>query len=64
MLALLGIMTVALLIGRFASRITPAVELVLLALISAIVLAELASWGDGGATGASDFLRSLIQGSR
>jgi ammonia channel protein AmtB len=64
MLALLAIMTVALLVGRFASRITPTVELVLLALITVIVLAELASWGDGGATGASDFLRALIQGGR
>jgi hypothetical protein len=60
MVALLGILVVGLLVGKLAPRITPAVELVLLGLIVAIVLVELASWsGDGGA-GPGDFLRSLV----
>lgn len=59
MVALLGILAVALLVGKLAPRITPAVELVLLGLIAAIVLVELASWSGGGGTGSGDFLRSL-----
>jgi hypothetical protein len=58
MVALLGILAVALLVGKLAPRITPAVELVLFGLIAAIVLVEFASW-DGSGTGAGDFLRSL-----
>jgi len=60
MLALLGILAVALLVGTLAPRITPAVELVLLGLIAAIVLVELASWSGGGGAGPGDFLRSLV----
>lgn len=58
MVALLGILAVALLVGKLAPRITPAVELVLLGLIAAIVLVELASWSGGG-PGPGDVLRSL-----
>jgi hypothetical protein len=59
MIALLTILAVALLVGKLASRITPAVELVLLGLITAVVLVELASWS-GGMAGPGDFLRSLV----
>jgi len=63
MVALLGILAVALLVGKLAPRITPAVELVLLGLIAAIVLVELASWSGGG-PGPGDFLRSLAPRAR
>jgi len=60
MLALLGILAIALLVGKLAPRITPAVELLLLGLVAAIVLAEFASWTPGGGGGAGDVLRSLM----
>ena len=58
MLALLGILVAALLVGKLAPRIGPGVQLALLAIVAAIVLAELASWSAGGDAG--DFLRHLM----
>jgi len=63
MLALLGILFTALLVGKLAPRIGPGVQLLMLGLVAAIVLAELASW-QSGATGAGDFLRWLMTGWR
>src|SRR5215510_16362526 len=63
MLALLGILFTALLVGKLAPRIGPGVQLLVLGLVAAIVLAELASW-QSGATGAGDVLRWLMTGWR
>ena len=60
MVALLGILACALLIGRLARRITPRVELLLLGLITAIVLVEFATWYPAGTGGPLDLLRLLI----
>jgi hypothetical protein len=60
MLALLGILAGALLIGRLARRITPGVELMLIGLITAIVLVEFASWYAIEPGSPLDVLRSLL----
>ncbi|MGH7324245.1 MAG: hypothetical protein ACREJ9_06310 [Candidatus Rokuibacteriota bacterium] len=44
MLSLLGILALAVVVGKVARRITPAVELALLLLIAALVVAEFVSW--------------------
>jgi len=64
MVALLGILACALLVGRFARRITPRVELMLLGLIAAIVLVEFASWHNSGTGSPLDLVRGLISGLR
>jgi hypothetical protein len=64
MLALLGILAGALLIGRLARRITPRVELVLIGLITAVVLVEFASWHAVEPGSPLDVLRSLLPGLR
>jgi hypothetical protein len=60
MLALLGILAAALLIGRVARRITPRIELVLIGVITAIVLVEFASWHAVEPGSPLDVLRSLL----
>ncbi len=44
MLALLAMLAAALLVGRFARRIGPRMELLLLGAIAAIVVGEFLSW--------------------
>jgi hypothetical protein len=60
MIALLGILACALLIGRLARRITPGFELMLLGLITAIVLVEFATWYPAGSGGPLDVLRAFL----
>jgi hypothetical protein len=60
MVALLGILACALLIGRLVRRITPGFELMLLGLIAAIVLVEFATWYPAGSGGPLDVLRALL----
>jgi hypothetical protein len=64
MLALLGILASALLMGRVVRRITPRVELALLGLIAVIVLLEFASWHEVASAGPLGFLRGLLPGNR
>ncbi len=64
MLALLGILALAMVVGKFARRITPAVELALLLLVAALVLAEFVSWSWLGAGSAENLLGRLLTGSR
>jgi hypothetical protein len=46
-MALLAILTAGLLLGRFARRITPPLELLLLFMVAAIVLVQLVTWKTG-----------------
>ena len=62
--ALLAILALALVVGRVARRITPAVELILLLLIAGIVLGEFVSWSEGTAGGAGETIRRLLPGAR
>jgi hypothetical protein len=48
MLGLLAILASGLVVGRFARRMTPAIELLLLGLVAGIVLLEFASWSRAG----------------
>jgi hypothetical protein len=64
MFALLGILALALVVGKVARRITPAVELVLLLLIAVIVLGEFVSWPEQQAGGAAEVIRRLLPGTR
>ena len=52
MLGLLGILASRLAVGKLAHRITPAVEVLLILLVAAIVLIDFGSWatpsGSGG----------------
>jgi len=57
-IALLMILTAGLLVGRFARRITPPLELLLLLIVAAIVLVQLVAWKAG-----MDFhVRELLHG--
>jgi hypothetical protein len=62
MISLLAIMFLGLVVGKFARRITPAVELLLLLLIGGIVAAEYLSWSGSEGGSPADFLRHLITG--
>jgi hypothetical protein len=63
MFALLAILGMALVVGKLARRITPAVELVLLLVIALIVVAEYMSWSHGGLPSPREALQGLIRGS-
>jgi hypothetical protein len=60
MLALIGTLTVALLVGKTARRITPGLELVLFILVAALVVVEFVGWS-GGMPDPKDFVRSLLR---
>jgi hypothetical protein len=47
MIALLMILVAGLLVGRFARRITPPLEVLLLFIVAAIVLVQLVAWKVG-----------------
>ena len=47
MTALLMILVAGLLVGRFARRITPPLEMLLLLIVAAIVLVQLVAWKAG-----------------
>ncbi len=47
MILLLLILTAGLLVGRLATRITPAVDLALFAIIAVLVMAQLLLWQSG-----------------
>ncbi|MGH7264960.1 MAG: hypothetical protein ACREMB_08935 [Candidatus Rokuibacteriota bacterium] len=61
MIALLTILAAGLVIGKLAHRMTPAVELLLLLLVSGVVLAEFLSWGpDGAGLNPLDLVQGLL----
>jgi hypothetical protein len=64
MFALLGILAMAVIVGKVAQRITPAVQLVLLVIITAIVLGEFVSWSGGQARSPAELIRGLLSWTR
>jgi hypothetical protein len=60
MIALLGTLALALVVGKLARRLGPAVDLTLLLLVAALVGVELMSWSGGGAGGPGHWLRGLL----
>jgi hypothetical protein len=60
MLALLGILMLALVVGKLARWMTPAVDLLLLLLVAAVVMIEYASWSAGNGASTGQQLRWLL----
>ena len=61
MIALLTILTAGLLVGRFARRITPLIELLLLLVVAAIVLIQLVVWNAGVNLSVSELLHGTAR---
>jgi hypothetical protein len=60
MLGLLALLASGLLVGKLARRVTPAAEILLLGLVTAIVLLEFASWSRTGGSTAHDLLEWIL----
>jgi phosphoglycerol transferase MdoB-like AlkP superfamily enzyme len=60
-IALLTILTAGLLVGRFARRITPLIELLLLLVVAAIVLIQLVVWNAGVNLSVSELLHGTAR---
>lgn len=61
MIALLTILTAGLLLGRFARRITPSLELLLLLIVAATVLGQLVAWKAGMDLEVRELLRGAVR---
>ncbi len=64
MIALLGTLVLGLVLGKMARRMTAAVDLLLLLLVAALVMAEFASWSGGNAASTGEQIRRLLDALR
>jgi hypothetical protein len=60
MLGLLALLASGLLVGKLARRVTPAAEILLLGLVTAIVLLEFASWSRTSGSTVHEVLEWLL----